>query len=145
MTFLLDTNVISEATRPKPDVAVLAFLHETDEESLYLSVITLGELARGVALAPPGVRQAALQAWLERDLRARFQGRMLDVTANVAQAWGELLARRSQAGATMPAVDGLLAATALAHDKVLVTRNVRDFEGCGLAIFDPWTGRTIGR
>ena len=88
MSFLIDTNVISEITRPIPDPRVISFLHETDEDRLFVSVITLGELRRGVALKEDGRAKSALDTWLRLDLREQFAGRIVDVTAEVADLWG---------------------------------------------------------
>lgn len=138
MNFLIDTNVISEVTKPRPDPRVVAFLHETDEDRLFLSVITLGELRRGVALKADGRAKSALDAWLRLDLPERFSGRIVDITAPVAEAWGELMATAKRQGAALHALDGFLAATAQAHGQTLVTRNVKDFAPFGLPLLNPW-------
>ena len=138
MSFLIDTNVISELTRPNPDQRVVSFLHETDEDHLFVSVITLGELRRGVALKADGRAKSALDDWLRGDLRERFAGRILDVTSEIADRWGDLMATAKQQGTVLHAMDGLLAATALVHGKTLVTRNVKDFAPFEVSIFNPW-------
>ncbi|RDJ23620.1 type II toxin-antitoxin system VapC family toxin [Bosea caraganae] len=139
MSFLLDTNIISELAKPCPSAGVLQFLETSDEDRLHLSVITLAELHRGIALLDDGQRQRSLAAWLSEALPERFAGRILDVTPPVAAAWGELMAKSRRAGTNLQAMDGLLAATASAHDMVLVTRNQRDFAKLGLKLLDPWT------
>ncbi|MBV1702939.1 MAG: type II toxin-antitoxin system VapC family toxin [Hyphomicrobiales bacterium] len=139
MSFLIDTNVISELTRPNPDQRVVSFLHESDEDHLFVSVITLGELLRGVALKADGRAKSALDDWLRGDLRERFAGRILDVTSEIADRWGDLMATAKRQGTALHAMDGFLAATALVHGKTLVTRNVKDFAPFEVSIFNPWT------
>ena len=139
MSFLIDTHVISEITRPKPDPRVVSFLHESDEDRLFVSVITFGELRRGIALKADGRAKSALDDWLRGDLRERFAGRILDVTAAVADMWGELMATAKRQGTVLHAMDGFLAATARVHGKTLVTRNVQDFAPFEVALFNPWT------
>jgi predicted nucleic acid-binding protein len=137
VSFLVDTNVISEITKPRPDPRVIAFLHETDEDRLFISVITLGELRRGVALKAQGKAKSALDAWLRADLRERFSGRIIDITAPVADEWGELMANAERRGIALHVMDGFLAATARTHEKTLVTRNVKDFTPFGLQLLNP--------
>jgi predicted nucleic acid-binding protein len=138
VTFLLDTCVISELARPRPDAKVVRWMDSIDERKLYLSVLTLGELEKGVTKLPDTPRKADLRAWLEHDLPDRFANRILPVDAAVAVAWGELLGRSERAGAKLPVIDALLAATARVHRLVLATRNVADFERGGASVFDPW-------
>jgi predicted nucleic acid-binding protein len=136
MSYLVDTNVISELTRPKPAAAVAAWFEEVADEALHLSVLTLGELRRGVEKLPAGKRKEKLRYWLEQELPAWFGTRLLPIDAAVADTWGRL-----QAGAerTLPAVDSLLAATALHHHLRLVTRNTMDFDVTGLETINPWS------
>jgi toxin FitB len=140
VSFLVDTNVISEAAKPRPNPQVIAFLHETDEDRLFISVITLGELRRGVALKTDGRVKSALDAWLRGDLLERFSGRIVDITIPVADLWGELMADAKQRGIGLHAMDGFLAATARVHNQTLVTRNVKDFAPFGLPLVNPWDG-----
>ena len=135
MSYLLDTNVISELARTKPEPRVTRWLAGIPSESLFLSVITLGELRRGVEHQPTGARREKLRRWLEQDLRDWLDSRLLPIDARVADRWGRLLAAAPR---TPPAIDSLLAATALEHDLRLVTRNERDFDFPGLAVIDPW-------
>lgn len=139
MNYLLDTNVLSEVQRPRPDTAVLSWLDQIDEERLYLSVITVAELARGVALLPNGRRKVDLATWLEKDLLARFGRRILDVDSQSAFLWGRLMSDAKLAGRHLSVMDGWIAATALRHGLCLVTRNVRDFGYLGLEIQNPWS------
>jgi toxin FitB len=138
VSFLIDTNVISEVAKPRPSREVMAFLHETDEDRLFISVVTLGELRRGVALKSHGRAKSALDAWLRSDLVKRFSGRILDITVPVADCWGELMADAKRLGIGLHAIDGFLAATARAHNQTLVTRNIKDFEPLGLPLLNPW-------
>lgn len=138
MNFLIDTNVISELTRPRPDPRVVAFLHQADEDRLFLSVITLAELRRGVALKPDGKAKQALEVWMAGPLIERFSGRVVHVDRHIANAWGELMASAQRRGLALHVMDGFLAATAIAHQFTLATRNVRDFEPFGVPVFDPW-------
>lgn len=140
MAWLLDTNVLSELVRPAPDPTVVACVRAWPPLDLHVSVLTLGEIARGVALLPVGARQARLQRWLASELPRQFEGRVLPVDAAVAAAWGRLGAEGQQAGRPLPAVDGLLLATAAVHGLTLVTRNVGDCAGRGVAVLDPWDG-----
>lgn len=138
MSFLIDTNVISEVTRPKPHSDVIAFLHEVDEDRLFMSVVTIGELRRGVALKAEGKARSALDAWLRFDLVERFSGRIIDITPPVAERWGELMAAAKRQGVALHVMDGFLAATALTHNHTLVTRNVRDFRRFDVPLLNPW-------
>ena len=136
MSYLVDTNVLSELRRKVPDVNVVAWFAKRPPVTLYLSVLTLGEIRKGVEGATDTARRQALTDWLETDLPLFFTGRVLDVDAAVADRWGRLVAG---AGRPLPAIDSLLAATALAHDLVLVTRNTKDFAGLPVRVFNPWS------
>jgi len=138
VNILIDTNVISEMTKPRPDPRVAAFLHEADEDRLFLSVVTLAELSRGVALKTDGKAQRALEAWLANDLAERFSGRVLDIDPPIANAWGDLMASAKRRGLALHVMDGFLAATAMTQRLTLATRNVRDFAPLGVPVFDPW-------
>lgn len=139
MSWLLDTNVISEWTKPSPAPAVVRWLDAQLESTLFLSVVTFAELRRGVALLPEGPRRDALRAWVDGALSARFSGRVLSIDRAVADTWGDLLAHAKRHGQALHAMDGFVAATAAVHDLTLVTRNTKDFHGLGLSVFDPWT------
>lgn len=134
--FLLDTNVVSELVRPKPEPKVRAWIETTDENLLYLSVLTLGEIRKGITSLTNATRRVTLEAWLNSDLVLRFAGRILPIDHAVADRWGRLTA---QAGTSpIPVIDGLLAATALHYNLTLVTRNTKDFAASGVPLFDPW-------
>lgn len=137
MSYLVDTNVLSELRRKLPDPQVVAWFAARSAQSLFLSVLTLGEIRKGIS-ALGGVdarRRQALSDWLEVDLPTFFLGRVLGVDAAVADRWGYL---QAQAGGPVPAIDSLLAATALQHNLTLVTRNVREFAGLGVSLVNPW-------
>jgi len=136
--FLLDTNIISELVKPKPEANVTEWIENTDESLLYLSVLTLGEIRRGIAALPQSRRRATLEAWLDKDLRARFDGRILVIDQEVADRWGLLTAAARNSGIVLPVIDGLLAATALEHNLTLVTRDSGQIPSMGVAVFNPW-------
>jgi predicted nucleic acid-binding protein len=136
--FLFDTNVISELIKPQPETNVTAWIEDTDESLLYLSVLTLGEIRRGIAALPQSRRRAILEAWLETDLRARFAERILTIDQEVADRWGLLTAAARSSGIVLPVIDSLLAATALEHNLTLVTRDVGQIPTTGVAVFNPW-------
>ena len=139
MPYLLDTNVLSEGARAEPHPGVRDWLTKLDSLEAYLSVLTLGEIGKGLSLMPPGPRKTALRDWLGHDLRERFRGRILAVDGEVALAWGELDAQGQRMGRPLPVVDGLLLATALTHGLTFVTRNIRDCGDRGVEVLNPWT------
>ena len=132
--FLLDTNIPSELSRPRPEPCVLAWLQAVDERKVYISVITLGEIRKGCALREPGKERARLERWLDTEVRDWFEDRILFVDNRIAERWGELEAARQRKGRPLNTADGLIAATALVHDLHIVS----DFEGIGASIIDPW-------
>lgn len=136
--FLLDTNVISELIGQRPNPHVAQWVEATDEALLHLSVLTLGEIRKGIASLPPAKRRTALEAWLGTELRNRFAGRILPIDAEVADRWGYLAAQARSKKILLPVIDGLLAATALQHNLTIVTRNTKDVAGIGVAVFNPW-------
>jgi predicted nucleic acid-binding protein len=140
MSFLLDTNVVSEATRPQASPVVLDRIAAQDAESLFISAITLGELQRGALLLPAGKRRKALLHWIETGIKADFAERILPVDTRVMECWATLEASTARSGRRLPVLDGLIAATALAHNLTLSTRNVADFADRGVPLIDPWAG-----
>ncbi len=137
-SFLLDTNIPSEIIRTQADARVNAWVLGQDEGALYLSVITVGELRKGLTILPMSKRRSRLQDWLENDLLPLFKGRILPVTQAIADRWGALSGARQVAGRPLGMADGLIAATALEHSLVVVTRNVRDYEDLGVSLLNPW-------
>ena len=137
--FLLDTNVLSELIRPKPDGNVLRWVEETDESILFLSVLTLGEIRKGIARLRSGSRRGRLESWLQVDLRSRFQDRILPIHDAIADRWGRISALAAAKGKPVPVIEGLLAATALHHNLTLVTRNSSDVAGTGVPTLNPWS------
>jgi predicted nucleic acid-binding protein len=138
MSYLLDTCVVSELSRPRPDLAVVAWISEADVASLHLSAITVGEIRRGALRLPAGKRRTSLSGWSER-LRRSFSGRVLPIDESVALRWAEIAARAERSGRPGSFADGLIAATALDRGLTLVTRNVTDFEPFGVSLLNPWT------
>ncbi len=138
MNLLLDTNVLSEVQRPAPDPKVLGWLDNVDEDRAFISVATIAELRRGIALMDDGRRRAALTVWLVNDLPARFADRILLIDQTVAERWGDLMAQSRRSGVALSVMDGFFAATALAKELTLVTRNVRDFAPFGVRLHNPW-------
>lgn len=137
MSYLVDTNALSELRRKQPAQQVVAWFADRPRQALYLSVLTLGEIRKGIERLGDGPRQQQLLDWLEVELPNYFLGRVLAVDAHTADRWGRLL---GSAGRPLPAVDSLLAATALQHDLTLVTRNTADFAGLGVRLINPWEG-----
>lgn len=136
--FLLDTNVPSELIRPQPDQRVKAWVAAQSLDALFLSVVSIGEMHKGISILPPGKRRAELEAWLETDLLKMLSGRILPVTQSIAKQWGVLEGRRQLIGRPIHVPDAQIAATAIEHGLVLVTRNVRDFDDVGVTVINPW-------
>lgn len=139
MRYLLDTNVISEPFKRAPEQRVVDWLSAQSPLDLCISVLTVGELTMGFEMAPAGKRRDELQNWITQDLPRRFVGRLLAVDEAVASEWGRLSAEGRASGRELPAIDGLLLATARVHDLTLVTRNERDCAGRGVGVLNPWT------
>ncbi len=137
--FLLDTNVISEIVKPKPNLGVVQWMESTDESLLCLSVLTVGELRKDIALLPAGRRRVSLEAWLDYDLMLRFSDRILPVDVSVADRWGRINGTDAARKSPLPVIEGLLAATALHHNLILVSRDIKRIGITGVQIFDPWT------
>ncbi len=137
MNFLLDTNVISEAKQKRPSKRVLAWLDAQDESNLYLSVLTVGEIKKGIARLDSSKKKATLERWLEQ-LRSRFSRRVLPLTEKTFLVWGKMYGEFELKGIIRPAFDSLLEATALEHDLIFVTRNVKNFQNSQVTILNPW-------
>jgi toxin FitB len=136
--FLLDTNIPSELIRTCPDPRVGNWVYAKDEQELYLSVVSNGELRHGFVTLPASKRRTELERWFESDLLPRFQGRILPVTHSIADRWGTLDGQCELKGTPLNTADGMIAATALEHDLTVVTRNVKDFSGLGVEVVNPW-------
>lgn len=139
MSYLLDTNVVSETIRRNQNRAVVEWLEQVPAEALFISVLTLGEIRKGVEALADKKRRERLRLWLERELPVWFEDRVLPVDLAVAERWGRLLA---EVGRPVPTIDSLLAATALHYELRLVTRNARDFDYPGLEVINPWQNAT---
>ena len=138
MTFLLDTCVISELVRVRPDENVVRWIDSIDEGKLFLSVLTIGELEKGINKLPESQRKSDLREWLSHDLAQRFEEKIHPVDFAIATAWGTLQSEAERRGEKLPVIDSLLAATAEVHRHTLVTRNIADFARCGVSILNPW-------
>ena len=136
--FLLDTNIPSELTRHKPAPRVERWLDEANDEELHFSVISVGEILKGITVLPLSKRRVSLQEWLDGALRPWFEGRILPVTIPIAERWGVLSGECRLQGKQVRVADGLIVATALHHKLTIVTRNVKDFTGLGAAVLNPW-------
>lgn len=138
MSFLLDTAVVSELVGKNPSGVVLKWIDGQDEASLYLSVLTIGEIEKGVARLSASARRSRLQSWVRRDLVERFSGRLLPIDTRTAARWGSIAGESERRGKPLPVIDCLIAATALVHGLAVATRNVGDFERCGATCVNPW-------
>jgi predicted nucleic acid-binding protein len=134
--YLLDTNCVSELVRPQPDPRVVEWVDATDEAMLYLSVLTLGEIRKGLAALPQGRRRTSLEVWLDVELQARFAGRIVPIDTAIADRWGFIAADSKRKGKALSVIDGLLAATALHHNLTVVSRNAADFPST--QVLNPW-------
>jgi len=136
--FLLDTNIPSEFRNPRPEPRVVKWVDSVAEDSVFISVITLGEIRKGCELLDLGKRRKELEQWLDVEVREWFAGRILPVTDAIAERWGRMEAQRQRLGLPLNTADGQIAATALEHGLTLVTRNVNDFRDLGVAVFNLW-------
>jgi predicted nucleic acid-binding protein len=138
MKYLLDTCVISELAKLKPSKKVISWVKKNDEDNFYLSSLTFGELYKGIAKLPDSKRRKKLSQWIEHDLKERFTGKIFNIDLKVAKTWGEIQGASEAAGSPMPAIDSLIAATGLAHDLTVVTRNITDMQQSGVTLLNPW-------
>jgi predicted nucleic acid-binding protein len=136
--YLIDTNVLSEFAKPLPNPDVKLWFDKTNPDTLFASVVTLGEIRLGIEGMPAGKRRTELEGWLENGLPAWFAANLLPVTKRIADRWGRVTIRARRTGLNLATADGLIAATALEHDFTLVTRNAKDFAGLGVTILNPW-------
>lgn len=138
MNFLLDTCVISEIIRPRPSNNVALWIKNVDESKLYISVLTFGELHKGIEKLPESKKKEELHNWVENDMKERFFNRIIDIDIHVAMMWGKIQGMTARAGRPMPAIDSLIAATGIIHRLTIVTRNVSDMKESGVALLNPW-------
>ena len=138
MTYLLDTNVVTEWVKPQPDTHVMTWLGDIGEDRLFLSVATFAEIRRGIGSLSPSRRRNQLERWLDSDLAGRFADRILIIDRRVADAWGVVTARGRRLGLSIGPMDGFFAATAEVHGLMLATRNVTEFTPLGIPVINPW-------
>ena len=138
MKYLLDTCVLSELAAKLSNPKVVEFVDSLDPDDIYLSVITIGEITKGIEKLPKSKRKQELETWLKEDLLIRFEGKIISLDVDVLVAWGTLTGRLEASGRILPAIDSLIAATVLSHEFKLITRNVDDFTGTGIEIINPW-------
>ena len=138
MNYLLDTCVISELIKPKPNSKVIKWLRSCQEESLFLSSLTIGEIQKGISRLPNSRKKIKLQNWLDSELIQRFDERVLGIDFMVAQKWGEIQASSENAGIKMPVIDSLIASIGIVFDMTVVTRNTNDMKNSGVRLFNPW-------
>lgn len=138
MKYLLDTCVISELVKPKPLKKIVDWISNCQEETLFLSVITIGEIQKGITKLPDSRRKEDLRFWVEHELQQRFDQRILEITERVAKTWGEIQGKAEQQGTKMPVVDSLIAATGIVYDLTVVSRNVSDMQVSGVQILNLW-------
>ncbi len=139
MKYLLDTCVLSEIFRPRPEARVQGWLERCGDERLFISVITIGELQKGASKLAASPRKSKLQQWIDLDIRPQFSERTLQIDEHVALIWGDLSGEGLRKGNPLPVVDALIGATALAHGLIVVTRNTSQIARTGATLFDPWT------
>jgi predicted nucleic acid-binding protein len=137
MSFLLDTNAVSEWVKPRPNPGLIGWMESTDEDRIFISVISLAELHYGVERLAAGSRRRRLEEWLRQELPLRFEGRILPIATRVAEVWGRTVSRSEAVGRPISAMDAFLAATAETHQLTLVTRNISDFPLLK-AVLNPW-------
>ena len=138
MNYLLDTCVISELIKHKAERRVLAWIDTVPEDRLHLSVLTLGELHKGIARLDAGDRRRRLEKWLSDEVRTRFEGRIVTLDEEALALWGRIMGEGERRGRTWPIMDSLMAASAIAGRMTLVTRNLADVQDMGVTLFDPW-------
>ena len=142
MSYLLDTCVISELVKSEPNDSVVKWIRTVPDSGFYLSVITIGELYKWIEKLGQSKRKKSLSYWIESNLLKRFENRILPIDLLVMQTWAKIEASAEASSRIMPAIDSLIAATAMAHDLSVVTRNIKDMQASGVRLFDPWTINT---
>ncbi|HET7922953.1 MAG TPA: type II toxin-antitoxin system VapC family toxin [Gammaproteobacteria bacterium] len=140
MSYLLDTCFLSELLKPQPDAGVVEWVSGVEEERLFVSVLSLGEIQKGIEKLKNGRRRRRIQTWLDQDLNSRFHNRILPLDLQTALGWGEICGMSEKNGHPLPVIDSLLAAAARARNLVLVTRNGKDFQVYPVTVLNPWNG-----
>lgn len=138
MNYLLDTCVISELIKKQPNPKVVQWISNIEEAGLFVSVITIGELHRGIEKLPESKKKKRLHKWVTYDLKQRFENKIIDFDLQTATIWGKIQANSELLGQTLPAIDALIAATGISHDLIVVTRNTKDMEISGVDLLNPW-------
>lgn len=138
MSYLLDTCVISELVKNKPSDIVVRWVSMQEEFTLYISVLTISEINKGIERLPKSRKKDKLQQWVNGDLQYRFKNRIINFNINTATIWGKIQAHSELSGKTMPAIDGMIAATGIAHNLTVVTRNTIDMKISGVPLLNPW-------
>ena len=138
MKYLLDTCTISELVKKNPNKKVRQWIQGCDEDAIYLSVLTIGEIQKGIAKLAEGKRKTRIQQWFDNDLHDRFTGRIIPITEEVASTWGLIMAEAETRGKPVPSIDSLIAATAIAYNLTIITRNTDDMAGTGARVLNPW-------
>ena|SRR3990172_8792294 len=138
MKYLLDTCVLSELIKPSPNPSVIEWVNNCDERSLFVSVLVIGEIQKGIAKLEESKKKSELQAWLDNELVKRFKGRILNINKKTTSIWGKLQGEAEKKGEIIPVIDALIGATAIEHNLIVVTRNVNDIERIGAKVYNPW-------
>jgi predicted nucleic acid-binding protein len=138
MNYLLDTCVISELIKNQPKLSVVEWISKIDETNLFISVLTIGEIHKGIEKSPTSKKKDKLHKWVNIDLKERFNNKIIDIDIHTATTWGKVQAKSELLGLALPAIDGLIASTGMAHDLIVVTRNTKDMEKSGVTLLDPW-------
>ena len=138
MNYLLDTCILSELIRESPDQRVIDWISEIPESSMFVSVLTFGEIHKGIGKLPESKKKDKLHKWVNSDLRERFKNRILDIDLPTATVWGEIQGGAEKIGRPMPSIDGLIAASGIENDLVVVTRNTKDMQQSGVTLTNPW-------
>ena len=139
MNYLLDTCIISELTKKQPNPKVVKWISNIEESSLFISVLTIGELHKGIEKLPESKKKDKLHNWVVYDLKKRFENKIIDFDLHTATIWGKIQANSELLGQTLPAIDALIAATGISYDLIVVTRNTKDMEISGVDLLNPWS------
>ncbi len=138
MKYLLDTCVISELVKKKSNNNVIRWLESADDDSLFLSILTIGEIQKGISKLPNSNKKTFIQNWLDNDLINRFSNRIIDINIEIINIWGILIGKSESKGISIPTIDSLIGATAIAQNMTVITRNIRDIEKTGAKTLNIW-------